>query len=820
MANENYMRGGSRKKTLSIVTGVPLKGGAITSVHKGLLSPGQFSMVQNLRGTGPGFEKRLGYVKQHSTADSTNEVVSLFHYNRDKANEEWLLAQMGDGDVLEATTMPPGITTGAFGSELWSGTTAPNPASWSNLSDKLIYSNGVDQHQIWTGKTNDIGGFVVYKGTTNPSTLKGVLEDFGEDYSSEVIDGETTTVAILDSLDTAANGDGFFVYTETPMKSLTLTVSAANGSAATLAGYYWKTDSTWSALTIGADGTASGGATLAITGTITITEPTDIQDKYLFGKVGYWYLFVVSAALDAEVEISGATYDSNFYSIKSLWDGASIFAVETQVEGTTQWETYSAASVDVGSLTNGKKIVMGFTDPQEALYIDVGEIPNATGTAITSLKYWNGVAWASVGTPVDGTAGLSSSGWICYPRPSDEQPRQFETSRFYAYWYELILDTTLSADMTIGVEGQPYFDITDMGNVGQCSSAWKNRVVYSFADKYPEYVYIAANGNPQVLAAGDTGIIELGDGRAHKVAAMKNFYNEIMVWQEEKGSVGGTLTLIQGYNQATFGKVVLSTRLGTMNSKSVDIVENFTMRTASDETIKKAAFCLSREGVYMCDGKSIAFIDGAINNYFDPADDACIRRGYEDKMWLKYDPSKRCVRLGLVSGSSATACNVWPVFDVTEGVWYFDDFADPMNCLENVGAPTGNIPVVQVSGGTADGTIYNMNTGTNDISTAINSYIDIELHSGGEWILLEWLSLTCKVQAAGDITMITYENGVQKDSVTVSMTAEITNNIIRRNLQSLNVQSPHITVRLQHNTVSQECDLHHLGLEIYAWNRK
>jgi hypothetical protein len=475
--------------------------------------------------------------------------------------------------------------------------------------------------------------------------------------------------------------------------------------------------------------------------------------------------------------------------------------------------------VDIGALANGKKIVMGFADPQEALYVDVGEVPNATGTAITSLKYWDGNSWNSVGTPIDGTSGLSNTGWISFPRPSDEQPRQFGTSRFYAYWYELILDTTLSADMVVGIEGQPWFDISDFGNIGQCSAAWKNRAAYSF-DKFPEYVYLSANGGLQILASGDTGIIELGDGRSHKVAAMEPFFNELLVWQEEKGSVGGTLTLIQGYNQATFGKVVLSTKLGTMNAKSIDIVENFRLRTATDETIKKAAFCLSREGIYITDGTKIAFIDKDIDNYFDPNDSACIRRGYESKMWLKYDPSERVIRLGLVSGSSATECNVWPVFDLEEGVWYFDVYSDAMNCLENVGAPSGNVPVVQITGGTADGTVYNMNTGTNDISTAIDSLIDIELHNGGEYLLMEWLSLTCKVQAAGNITVKTFENGILKDTLTLAMTAEVTSQIIRRHLESINVQSPHITLRLQHSTASQLCELHHLGLEIYAWDRR
>ncbi len=174
--SEKHQRGGSRKRSLYRIAGSPLKGGAITRSHKGMLAPGQFSKAQNVRSDHPGFKKRLGYEKQHSTADGSNRLENMYHFYREKAQEEWVLAQLSDGDILKSTTMPPGVTTGAFGPELWSGTASPNPGTFNKLSDMLMHSNGVDQHQLWTGETDDVGGFIVYKGSTNPSTLKNVLE--------------------------------------------------------------------------------------------------------------------------------------------------------------------------------------------------------------------------------------------------------------------------------------------------------------------------------------------------------------------------------------------------------------------------------------------------------------------------------------------------------------------------------------------------------------------------------------------------------------------------------------------------------------------
>jgi hypothetical protein len=128
-------------------------------------------------------------------------------------------------------------------------------------------------------------------------------------------------VAVLNSLDTAANGDGFYIGVPVPAKSFTFDLVNLNTNASTLTGYYFKNDFTWASLSI-TDNTKTGGnTTLGVDGSVTFSPPTDIQPKYMFGKFCYWYLFVVSAALDAAVSVASVTYDTNFNSLVNMWDG-------------------------------------------------------------------------------------------------------------------------------------------------------------------------------------------------------------------------------------------------------------------------------------------------------------------------------------------------------------------------------------------------------------------------------------------------------------------------------------------------------------------
>lgn len=799
----------------SKIQATPLRGGMITTREPALLKFGQFSQVQNLRPERPGFRKRPGQAKLHTTADSTNGVLSIYQFKKQKVTEQHLYAQMSDSDVLEATSNPPTVTTGAFGSEVFDGTASPRPASWGTVQDQLLFANGVDSLQIYGGNSSYVHRAVVYKGT---SAAPDIPEE-GFDYSDQVQTNSTSKTVVLNSL--GGNANNFLaVMVPVQAKSFTIDVVNTNSNSVTLSNIeYGKNDNTWANVSGLDDGTEDDSKTLAQDGTIAFTAPTDMQPRLMFGGVGYWYRFKFSGALDSTVSINTITYDCDWQDVVNVWDGSTIDPIEvwTAFSAADEWSRYGASSVDLSELPDGRKIWLFCTDPIEAIYIDAGSTPNTGGATLSSVKYHDGDSFTSVGTVTDGTSGMKNSGWITFPRQSDVEPVQLESSVWYSYVYELIFGgAALTTDMNVGFTVRPYFDIDELGDGLACAS-FKSRMAYSFT-RYPSLVFITPQYNPQSLNGYEYYVLEVGDGRQNPAVAMGRFYNELLVWQEEHGKEGGCTTLIQGYSSNTFGKLVLSDRIGIMNSKAWDIVDGVTISTATDESIRTVAVWLSRYGVCMTDGQTIWIISDDIQNYFDPTDSNSIRQGYADKNWVAYDSAYQLLRVGLVTGSTATVPNTFLAFDMVDKMWYEDSLGQELLYVTEVEAASGDIYTLQVGGGTDDGTIYLLNTGNDDVSTAIDSQLTIELSGKGELLHLEEVALRCKVQSSGNVKLTVTADGVTKvDDHELSMEAEVSGQDIRRHRKNLNVRGSQLSVRLRNNDASTDAYLYDLGVKSRIW---
>jgi len=1214
---------------------IPFQGGVITDQEVSLIPSGGYSAIQNMRMRHPGFEKRTGCRKLHTTADSTNEVVSLFQFSKGKTTERHFYAQMGDGDVLEATANPPSVTTGAFGSEVFSGSSGQVPAAWSVLDDKLVYSNGVDQHQIYPG-TDPYVKQVVLVDTTSALTA---IPDVGTDYTEQATDGlaattipldnflvsgttaavftddvdtlsttgtavftddvdtlsttptaiftdtcenttnwiakelaeltveaggqsgncimvtggamyhdattvvgktytfdfyfkkgtvyaridigttsdddsiydtyslnddiwgahsllfiatETTTritfknansssptnflvdtinLSVYDDTDwspvisaiipvsggqttnglqltnttaaagyayhdvttitgcaytldyyfkkgtsasghvligittdtdslydsgalsdadwtahtktfiatatttritlkntsttllqtslfdtiilrvwdetdwtvsnsaiipltggqatncldltnttaaagyayhnvttitgcaytldyyfkkgTSASGhvligittdtdslydsgalsdadwtahtktfiatatttritlkntsatsqetslfdgivlnrvyyDYVYIKTDIPATSLKFTVSLPNSSAAVALLEYWNGSTFYT--TAMTDGTiASAGKTLGQTGSMSWTQPADEQPSYFFDSSGFWYrLSLSSGALDSEVEVSAIQYNTTWQSIKNVWNGVPTTPVEISFydQSATTYRIYAYDAITLGATTSSDIVYINSSDPICGFYIDMGVTPNTTAsTAINAVNYFNGTNMVSVGTVYDGTDGLSKSGWVTFPRQTDVKQRQFDDAKYFSYWYSFTVDKTLSATITAAITLMPYFAIGDLGSVGTYNCSWQDRMLYVF-DRFPTDIIVSYKHQPLVLNGEDSTFLERpSDGRANKIICMKRIYNNLLVWQEEKGSSGGTITLYSGDSPTTFAKKTISTHYGTFSAKSATVVEGIRMNINLDsDPPVSVAFFLSHYGVFMCDEDTIKCIsnqqNSSIQNYFDPTKSECIRSGYESKMWLAYDPVYHCIRIGLVSGSSATLPNIFPVYDIRDKAWSFDSLAQEFSCLIDCEAASGSVTSVQCAGGIDDGQVYQTNYGTDDISTAIDAYATMEVDADGKYFNLDELTLRMKVQSAGSCTVTPYLNGIAQTAKTLSMTAEVANQVSRRHVVSTNLVSDHVSLKFQNATAAQSIYLKDVGVEILEFENQ
>ena len=147
-----------------------------------------------------------------------------------------------------------------------------------------------------------------------------------QDFSVAAQDADAATDVVLSSMDTAANGDYLYVGAYVPFAGVSIDVDSANGTASVLTVNYWN--GAWTD-TSATDNTASGGATLAVDGTVTWTVPADwraasLQDidspppsaaiSYKDERL-YWTRWQISAALDSSTTLNSlvATNRSTAY---------------------------------------------------------------------------------------------------------------------------------------------------------------------------------------------------------------------------------------------------------------------------------------------------------------------------------------------------------------------------------------------------------------------------------------------------------------------------------------------------------------------------
>lgn len=881
--------------TTSIIPIIPLQGGAITSKEKIAIPHGGFSMIQNFDPRYPGFEQRKGCAKHHTTADPDSlETQTIWQYNKGSKVERHTYRQLLDGSVQEATDNPPTVTTGAFGSDVLTAISGSIPASWGNMNDLAIFSDGARQHQIYGGTDRKVGAFFV--GGTG--TI-GVSD--GEDGTRNVTDGLASTTAVVGSNTT------HFVMTDLPATSIKYTIGTANTVAATVTIYYWdKTTNAWATLGTITDGTLVSGATSAQNGSRSWTAPTNERATYLFGQSGFWYKTVASASLSATASVSDVAFNAPFQSIQNVFDGVFVDAIEAKIWDSTQlrYYQYSADSIDVSMLPAGDYIYFNTIEPIMAAYIDVGATPHvkkATITGTTNISFlkggttsgtttygsilttnadflaagfeegqsivitgttsnnvttkiiavsskmisvpsniladeanksatitytgttpslagfdaWTGSGWTDC-MGADGTGGLIQAGYMPLATIPSTQPTDFAQSAYHSRWYRFKYGHAISRSVNIGIQVIPYYDVEDLGKVGVANGVWKNHALYTFSD-YPEYLYVSAAGNPLMLNGDGYDILEAGTGRNNRNRCVKTFHNEIIIWQEEKGGDGG-VTLFEGYSNATFGRLLLTPQIGILNVKSAVVLDGILTSTETESKIKTLAFWLSHYGVFVTDGRIVSFASSDIQNYFNPMKDECIRAGYEDKMWIAHDSARNAIRMGLVSGSSATVPNIFPVFHLTDASWTFDKLTQGLSCMAEVEAASGAVFSLQYGGGSSDGFVYRLNTGLNDVSTAINAYIDQEIDGGGNYLQLRDTVLRGKSQAAGDITQSfalagnsTFETSPTK---TFSMVAAISGDPYWRDRWRASLRSNHFTVRFAHNTVSESSFLLDVGYRL------
>ncbi|MBT9168180.1 MAG: hypothetical protein DDT19_01525 [Syntrophomonadaceae bacterium] len=493
------------------------------------------------------------------------------------------------------------------------------------------------------------------------------------------------------------------------------------------------------------------------------------------------------------------TWQQGRFDIEGFEEGQNIVITGTLNNN----RTVRAKSVSFGRISVETGLVRAEANTSATLTFD-----NTVGNVMT-MEFWNGNAWVGVSNFNDGSNVASKSGFITFSRTTLAQKVQLNDSPFYAYWYRFRLSRVASRRAQISLEGMPFYNIAELGR-GVCNATWIGRPVLSF-DRHGSFIHIGGSGRVNCINGSDFRPFNVSDdGRNNKVIAMTPFYQHLMVWQEEIGMKGGSVSLIQGYDPETFQKYTISGDIGIVNTKAHVTVDGVPTPNNPKASHAKMVYWISRKGIYMTDGIYAINISEPIGIYFDTTNTAnCIRMGFEDKHWLRYDSLYKCLRIGLCTGTTATVVNTWLVYDIQTGSWGTDTLGQAITCMAEVEAARGNIPVLQYGGG-SDGFVYRLNTGLSDVGASavpIHSFVVLEIDGEGNKLDVQSLQLRCKAQPAGNITPSIAFNGNTSftDEVVRTMTPNRPNDAHRTHDFLVNREhTDHISIRFSHNAVGEE----------------
>ena len=141
-------------------------------------------------------------------------------------------------------------------------------------------------------------------------------------YTTEVGDNDADTVAQLGSLDTAANGDYFYVGYSSNFLGVFFSITEPNINTATLAIQYWN-GTAWASLPADSqvkDHTSLGGITLRRSGLVSWREaPSDWANNTIDGTSARWIRFNVSAALSGGLGVTIQEARVVLRNVVSIW---------------------------------------------------------------------------------------------------------------------------------------------------------------------------------------------------------------------------------------------------------------------------------------------------------------------------------------------------------------------------------------------------------------------------------------------------------------------------------------------------------------------
>lgn len=683
-------------------------GGVDTAGSYVKLRPNRFQEMKNWFWDGSSIRKRGGFVPINSAAIAGQpSILAVFQASFSDGTKK-LLVHASDGFIY-------GLDGDVFTKmATFSGAAGSDPACFCQYRDNYFLTNGADPPQA---------------GCIDEATPLAVLrtDDGGEtfiDCTDETADTDPSTYVDLGGLDTWESGGAVYICFSRPISAVKFWIDPDNRNQNVSTVSVWQWNGSWAQVEGITDGTDSGGATLAQTGSISWTfAPADSCQQTINGITGHWYRITVSVVLSTEVYVERLRVTAPLQRLQNLWDGE-----YRCIHGCyfVRGGSYRDALAEVSDGISISGLNIGGMSPSAGDCLYVGYYGAVRGfrfsfvtspepevnddASVLSCSYWSRSGTWSALAVVDGTtsggACFAQDGDVTFLWPENAEKRILAGGDVPLYWFKFEVSAQLSSGVTISeIRAVPHLD--QEGIYGVCT-VFKHRLFLGRKNDFQNGLFFSAARNPEVLSGDDAGYIEVGPGQP--VLWLMSFYNELAVGLAD----GGGVYVLQGYDPATFGLLRVSSArcIGPKTAVVVDL---------RDRGGGEFGFFLARDGFYRLEGTSCTKISDALDGYFDRTSDlhldfenahrscACVVRS---RGWYV------CAVPLRTKDSPQESPNYWFVLDYIRGSWFvFDISSASVACvLGDDGSER------LVFGGQGDGMLYEYSDAfANDNGAAIDA---------------------------------------------------------------------------------------------------
>mgnify|MGYP004417313302 CR=1 FL=1 len=599
-----------------------------------------------------------------------NNYISLYN-----TNDTLFFRISSAGSAVVSVNCP----NGALSNSAWH-----HVALVENGDSYKIYIDGIEKGTTTdTDRPANYTG-VVYLGSVNGASdfLSAYIDEFRVSKIARWTADFTPPVAEYSA--PVSGGDVYmYVGSTRPLKGIKFYIGTVNTATGLATIQYWD-GSAFVGVSSLTDGTASGGISLAQTGTMSFTSTVSTAKvKSIDGVVLYWYSIYVTGVA-AGVTVTHVTVDTPFQAVKDIWDGDFRTPLSFQVYKNNTYNDYTvnifedsydsantATFVELDSLASATdNFVLGFDERQSGVTFHlIGGHVNTTANTVLVVKYSSdGIGWTTVGTVDDGTAsgGISfaQSGTVTWNPPvSNLEFEKSISNEVPLFYYAFIFYANLSADVQLfyvgGIPAQKNirgysFPVYARDRVWLCDNVDRARNSALCSDKDAPNIY-SGDGSTEFFFGDEkpiTGGCSLYSRFGSSIYNITLFFKANEIWG------------VTGNSPEDFVQFQASDKLGCVAPLTLQ-----TTILSAEGVNKPIAIWQGTNGIYIFDNNSPVPIHRDIRNYFDKRKSECINTDKIADSIAFIDEEKMGYHWLFASGSSTTL-NKELVFDLNKGKWF------------------------------------------------------------------------------------------------------------------------------------------------------